>query len=663
MEHNHPKRAAVLPLLVFLAALFSGCSFPLLNLGLTRPMNADAATGKRNLGINLFASQVDWVEDRLFADAMRTSREWTEPGNFGNGAPVAIDGHGWPTADAEIVVWSGLGKMNGTYHLEGDSNSRPDVSTGYGDASVENFSFAGGRFSADIVYRSTEGQGLLLTFSNTGGGVRNVRLMRPKAPGSAIPYAVTTTFTTQAKELVGKFKVIRFMWSVDAWNGAWQVSWSDRVQPDYCSYNRGAGLPSVGWAGKGMPWEMAIQFCNETGKDMWLNMPLGADDDYIRQLATLVRDTYTVPDGKVYWEYSNEATWDMDGVCSQYLQTKGLDEAASAGPVGYDGVVADQQVLAARYYAERAAQMSAIWRSVWGDAEMMTRVRPVASGHLTYDTELVWGLEFVNNWYNNADGNHVPDPHPVSYYFYGCGGSHYTGDDPDSMTSGTSEIDAFEAYEEEEACLARMYGLKRCAYEGGVWSSASEYLLPRITDAMERYQRLWDKYGGDLLMYYVTTGGEEDGTALGFTQSIFQLDTPKFRAFDSIMATAKPAATAGPITPCVIPGSDFSVNSTPWEHPAPAGAVTSGGIELSEWSMFKGYLFRTAGSARHTITLAFSETQSAMMEVMVDGEVLAREAVSGTQMTCSVVLDAGLHAIRVKKVDPGYFYLYSIAID
>jgi len=638
------------------------------------------APPSRSIGINFFASQLDWVEDRLFADVMKTSREWTAPGEFGNGDPVAIDAKGWPTTDAELVLWHGLGTMNGTYYLEGECSSTPTISPGHGIATIEDFSYSGGKFSANLVYTSTDGAGLLLTFRNTGGGVRNVKLMRPTSPGSTTSYSTMTTFTDQAKQLAGTFSAVRFMWPVDAWNGPWQVEWSDRVQPEICSYQRGVSQTingvKIGWAGTGMPWEAAIQFCNETGKDLWLNMPLGASDDYIRQLATLVRDTYTVPDGKVYWEYSNEATWDMLGVTSSYLRTKAQAEASAGGPVAYDGTT-DINALTARYYAKRAAEMSLVWRSVWGDADMMTRVRPVASGQLTYDSELVWGLDFINNWFYNADGNHVAQPHPVSHFFYGSGASHYTGnpgqpgDDPDLLVSDTNlnltnvrQIDRFEIFVEEEACLAKMYGLRRCAYEGGVWTTAENYLLPRITDAMIRYHQLWDKYDGDLLAYYVTTGGEGGGTELGFTQSAFNLDTPKYRALDSILSGVKPEATAGKLAPCTIEAADFSSSSDPGSHPALAGAETAGGTPFGEWQPYKGYLFRIAEAGQFSISLSFSSTIDADMEIMVDGQLIVRELLSGTTSPGYVVtLLPGLHALRIKKANTGYLYLESIRIQ
>ena len=649
------ERRWILPI-GLLMTLMTGCSFSLLDLN-------GSPLSEHNIGINFFASQLDWVSDRLFADVMKTSREWRTPGNYGAGDLVSVDENGWPTTDAEAIIWHGIDAMNGTYYLEGECATSPVISMGFGKATLENYKYADGKFSANLIYSSTDRVGLLLTFRNTEGGIRNVKLMRPKTVGSSFPYSTTTLFTTQAKKLVENFKVIRFMWAIDAWNGPWQVSWVDRVQPDYCSYSRNSNTENIGWAGTGMPWEVAIQFCNETGKDMWLNMPLGADDDYIRQLATLVRDRYTVSNGKVYWEYSNEATWDSSGVCSSYLQSKGLEEAASGDVLDYDGVSTDQNILSARYYAKRAAEMSVIWRDVWGDSDMMTRIRPVASGQLTYDSELIWGLEFIHNWFNNGDGDHVSDPHPVSYYFYGCGGSHYTGDSPDALTSGVTEIEMFEKYEEEEACLAKIFGLKRCAYEGGVWTNANDYLSPRITEAMIRYHALWDKYDGDLFVYYVTTGGEEDGTALGFTLSAFDLKTRKFDALARILGKQKEDPSAGPMVPCSIPGADFSVSSVPWEHPAPAEQVTRGSVELNEWSTFRGYLFRVAKRARYTITLSFKDTTDALMEIMVDGELVAKETLSGSHASFSVLLDPGLHGVRIKKVNPGYFFFNGILIE
>lgn len=661
MKKISMKTILVWSTFILLLILAGGCSSPYQPVGATNT----AASFGHNTGINLFASQLDYAEDRLFADAMKTAREWVTTNTYGGGAVLTnLDTNGWPTGDAECIVWHGLYNCQGTYYLVGESGSEPLVTAGFGGGTISNFSYSAGKFSAYLLYTQTNGAGLLLTFRNTGNGVRNVKLMRPRSPGSREHYPVGTAFTGQVKKMVEPFKVVRFMWTVDAWNGAWQTNWSDRVKPTAASYNRDSASPAVGWAGMGMAWEEAVRFCNETGKDMWINMPLGANDDYIRQLAALIRDTYTVPDGRIYWEYSNEATWDLVGITSGWLRAKGLEEAATNGPVAYDGETDDQNILAARYYAKRAAEMSLLWREVWGDAAMMTRVRPIAGGQLSYDSELIWGLDFVHNWFNNGSGTNVAVPHPVNYFFYGCGASHYSGDDPDRLlTNGRTEIAQFEVYEREEAALAKIYGLKRCAYEGGVWTTSNSYQLSRIEDAMVRYHDLWNKYDNDLFVYYVTTGGEENGTALGFTLSAFKLDTPKYRALDRILAAPKPPVLAGVPAPCVIAGAAWDASSVPWEHPLPAGITTNGGTQFDEYRTYKGYLIRVTQNRTFQLSLSYNNTTSADIEVMVNGSVIARQILSGTSSPAwTVTLSPGLHGIRVRKANPGYFFLNSIDI-
>ncbi len=303
----------------------------------------------------------------------------------------------------------------------------------------------------------------------------------------------------------------------------------------------------------------------------------------------------------------------------------------------------------------------------------MTRVRPIASGQLSYDSELIWGLSFVHNWFGNGDGAHVAQPHPVNHFFYGCGGSHYSDDNPEQLVLLDSspaperfvrEIDRFERYEEEEAALAKILGLRRCAYEGGVWTSEADYLLPRIEDAMVSYHALWDKYDNDLFVYYVSTGGEENGKALGFTQSAFNLDTPKYRALNTILSNPKASVSAGYLAPCIIPAADYSVNSTAWEHPAPGAEISSGGAQFDQWREWKGYLFRVGAAGDYDISLQYNSTSGSVIEIMVDGRVIAKESLGGTNSPLyRVRLEPGLHGLRVYKINDGYFMLNSVSIE
>ncbi len=58
---------------------------------------------------------------------------------------------------------------------------------------------------------------------------------------------------------------------------------------------------------KGVAIEYMIKLANVTHKDMWINVPTAADDNFVYQMAALIKNTLD-PSLKVYIEYSNE-TW------------------------------------------------------------------------------------------------------------------------------------------------------------------------------------------------------------------------------------------------------------------------------------------------------------------------------------------------------------------
>ena len=57
-----------------------------------------------------------------------------------------------------------------------------------------------------------------------------------------------------------------------------------------------------------------IELCNETQKDMWINIPALATPAFVQSLAQLI-DADLDPNLNVYIEYSNE-TWNTSSPCS-----------------------------------------------------------------------------------------------------------------------------------------------------------------------------------------------------------------------------------------------------------------------------------------------------------------------------------------------------------
>ena len=125
------------------------------------PVNSAASTPANNMGLNI-GPPLDYTTNRPFADVMKTSRDWRAGNN-----PAAVDALGWPTQDASIVVWAGLDHMQGTYRLS--FTGKASVATGFGNASITNKSYdtASNTTTANLIYNSTDGSGLQLTFTST----------------------------------------------------------------------------------------------------------------------------------------------------------------------------------------------------------------------------------------------------------------------------------------------------------------------------------------------------------------------------------------------------------------------------------------------------------------------------------------------------------------
>ena len=77
----------------------------------------------------------------------------------------------------------------------------------------------------------------------------------------------------------------------------------------------------------------------------------------------------------------------------------------------------------------RVIQSSDIFRSVWGDGNMGTRVRTLYQWQYENQNNTASSpLKFVDDYFNNGDGiSHVATPHPVNHFIWGGGGATYYG--------------------------------------------------------------------------------------------------------------------------------------------------------------------------------------------------------------------------------------------
>lgn len=420
----------------------------------------------------------------MVADATLTARAtWY---GIGDGPAPITDSKGWPMGDGRIVVWEGANDFyfSGTYNAR--FTGRANISGIYSGINGVRFKIPGNSTLFDyLTYQQvwdpvTNISEFQLVVANdylnspfaiqltdtrrlptdtTQTGITNLHIMRPQTIGGDDPYPYGTLFRTDFIEAASVFTHFRYL---DTNGNLSEREWSDRVKPEW---NRVASPGNPDVVNKNWTYEYQILFANESGRDLYLTIPMRASNDYFYQLAKLLRygshadgtpcsgpnDPLRVypglnPNLKAYIEVSNEV-WNYSGGFEQTRQADDDAVAASQAPAGsplraewdiinYDGVLStsdsggfwsfDMQRLN-RWYALRTVRMSEAFRSVYGEA-MLDSARPLLFWQYDNNNQTALNsLKFIDEYFNNIGGNYVATPRPVNYFLWGAGGASYYG--------------------------------------------------------------------------------------------------------------------------------------------------------------------------------------------------------------------------------------------
>ncbi|MGO9600947.1 MAG: hypothetical protein ACLP7Q_23445, partial [Isosphaeraceae bacterium] len=408
--------------------------------------------------------------------------------------------------------------MSGTYHLsfQGQAN----ISAW--PASIQNVSYnaSTNTTTADVV-EPAGNPFLMLTFSNTrrnpgdspGDGITDARLIRPGYDPNT-----TQEFTNQYLAALKPFTTIRTENATGTsyyygpnWAGT-PLNWSQRHLPT----DAGVGPGGDGRVA-GVSWEDQIALANATQTNLWINIPGPATDDYVTQLANLIKNGDTV-DGihysgldsnlKVYVEWSNEvwggiaSTYNYNVADIQQQVQKGKTVLTSDGtPPGYNSWTSPTLLRNELLHTERIA---VDFNAVFNDPNH-NRIRPVVE----WQEGNLWAFPETFTWFQSNFGT-------PSQYFYGMGGAnYYYASDYSSVDNLLNSLSASEQALNQQikatTALANQYGLKNVAYEGGPSISntgnAGQVGLAALRDPrMETivYQSYIDWYtdGGDQANFY-----------------------------------------------------------------------------------------------------------------------------------------------------------------
>ena len=513
------------------------------------------------LGGNL-DTMSDRVQDLAFVDLVKTTRGFynTAGRKASNGATAFAnrDANGWPTEDfsfsaVDNTEWN-VPVATGSYAYSFKGPTGVQVSAVAGvTVSALAFNATTGIYTGSV----TVGAGVLklsLTFKSTKGQVKNIRLLQP---GYAL--SSTQTFTTKYITLLTTVNptVLRFM-NFTQTNNNPEVNWADRPKVTDATQALDAvagGLQPL----KGVAWDYVIQLANQLNKDVWINVPAQASDDYVTQLATQFRNQLNAG-LKIYLEYSNEV-WNSGFTQSGYNKGQAVSEvfANANSNLNYDHKPVDKtkpgssnpqaDTWGDRRYARRTQQIATIFKNVFiaggkGDP-INTRVRVVLDGQVANLSRFDNELAYLSKFYGAP-----------KTFLWGIGIAPYFNVGKYSTTPGATKAQILAALDSSvngyingkslsnSFQKASAFGLKLLGYEGGsdtfgaanIAAKRDASLDPQMQTILTKYLNNWYAKGGDLFNYF-TIGARSHNSPYGtwtITESLDVLNSPKIKAFQQV---------------------------------------------------------------------------------------------------------------------------------
>ncbi len=469
------------------------------------------------LGTNLTGINY-WTAELPFKDVFKAAAPWIPqtdpPSTWNTGQAFAgATADGYPLlnpgqAAGTLLLW-GLGTHYpaGRYVCLYDGQGTIRFRSGATVASE-----VPGRIEIDVV--PNNGIWLQLTATNPVDPVRNIRVI---VPGAEATY-LSAPFRPEFLDRWRSFKVLRFMdWGRT--NQTTVANWADRSTPTY--YSQGTT--------RGVAPEHMIALANELHADPWFCMPHLATDDYVRQFATLVRDTLD-PSLRVTLEHSNEV-WNGIFPQAAYAQSQGLAAGLSAN--AYEAQL--------RWHSQRSVQMFRIWDQVFGGASRLVRVLASQSAN-------PWTGTTVMDWQNAAAES---DALAIAPYFGG-----YLGAESTQATIATWTVQqVLDACETDIAAQmgrvatnranAESRGIVLIAYEAGqhlvgVNSAQNNQALtdlfiasnrdPRMGDLYRTYLDGWRANGGRMCVNFSSVSAPNRYGSWGLLEYDDRTAAPKYRA-------------------------------------------------------------------------------------------------------------------------------------
>lgn len=320
-----------------------------------------------NLGpLGYYLQNAAWKNIFTKADSWRTSTSPTSPTWGTDWSTMKVNADGYPISIPQNGKYAhavaGHQLYVGEYTLLWD---------GTGDVNVQGFSYNAtgpNRKTFSVTKSSNTFFNVLISSSSAADPVKNIRVLIPGSEATYKTQPLNPDFMARMKN-VG---VVRYMdWG--ATNNSTHKTWTDRVTEFALQGTSGDG--SSGGLG-GTSYEMMCDTSNALNAHMWVCVPHQADDNYVTQMATLIKSRLN-SSLHCYIEYSNEL-WNGQFQQTGWTQTQGKN----AGLLNIGYAPGQAWCAGVNYSARRAAQIFKIFTTVFGDASRLVRIMASQNGGL-----------------------------------------------------------------------------------------------------------------------------------------------------------------------------------------------------------------------------------------------------------------------------------------
>jgi hypothetical protein len=266
-------------------------------------------------------------------------------------------------------------------------------------------------------------------------------------------------------------------------------------------------------------------------KDVWINVPAKATDDYVTQLASFLKNNLDA-DRVVYVEYSNEV-W--NGIFSQFADNQNAAIAevnAGNSPLNADGET-NPVYWGWRRVAKRLKEISDIFANVWGQSAINARVRPVLSGQHANP------LVLRKAWSSSSGRTAAPASSSTASPTRRTSAPRASTPIPTRRSTSTSTAGAARSPTRSTSTAPpsptlrpgehELRGRARHLRPNNITTKRNASLDPRMRTLVNNYLNGWYNQGGGLFMWFVTgpTNWNTQNGTWGLTDSIENFNSPK----------------------------------------------------------------------------------------------------------------------------------------